>query len=135
MSETTATSTNATGAGDGESGAPRTGAGGNGDGTDTRLARVESAVERIENTLARLVPTSHRQAEQRVEGRLDRPSSVEEQVRAELARAKAEQEQAAAADADKAERETTAQRLAKLEERPPEPPVKRATKMLGWGSR
>lgn len=131
MSETT----DATGAGAGASGAPAAGAGGNGDGQDARLSRVESAVERIENTLARLVPTTHREAQGRVEGRLDRPSSVEEQVRAELARARADEQREQAAAADKADRETTAQRLARLEERPPEPPVKRTTKLLGWGSR
>jgi len=61
------------------------------------------------------------------------PPSVEEQVQAELARAKAEEAKAKDDEAAKAERETTATRLAKLEEHPPKPPVRRSTKLLGWG--
>lgn len=72
------------------------------------------------------MPTSHAESEQRVESRLDRASSVEEQVRAELARAQSEQQQ-------QAEQQTVAQRLAALEEKPPAPPARRATKLLGWG--
>jgi hypothetical protein len=109
-------------------------------GQEERLARLEetqqqqgSALERIETALANLMPGSRAEARDQVEGRLDRPSSVQEQVRAELERARQEQERAAAEDADKADRETVKQRLAKLEEMPPRQPVRRATRLLGWG--
>lgn len=67
-----------------------------------------------------------------------RPGSVEEQVRAELERAKAEEAEAKAkADGDAAkdaERETLAQRLAKLEEAPPKQPQPRRQRVM-WGPR
>jgi flagellar biosynthesis/type III secretory pathway protein FliH len=101
--------------------------------TGERLDRLEGAVGRIEQALGKLVPTGTRaDSEQRVQRRLEAPSTVEDQVRAELAKARREEaDQAAAAGKE----ETLNQRLAKLEERPPAPPVKRATKMLGWGGR
>lgn len=61
-------------------------------------------------------------------------ASVAEQVQAELARERKAAKDQAAADADKTERETLRERLARLEEQPPVPPVRRATKLLGWGS-
>jgi hypothetical protein len=105
--------------------------------TEERLGRVESAVERIETAIGRLVPGSHAEAQQRTEQRLDRGSSLAEQVRAELARAKEEETAAAAtataAETEQAERRQTAERLARLEERPPAPPRSRRTALLGWG--
>lgn len=101
--------------------------------TGERLTRVEAAVGRIETALARIIPASHADAQQRVETRLDRPASIEEQVQAELAKARQEQEAQAAADAEKAEREDIKAKVATLTEKPPEPPVRRATRLLGWG--
>jgi hypothetical protein len=70
-------------------------------------------------------------------GQAGRPATVEEQVRAELERARKEAEAKAAADKAKgeadAERESVAQRLKRLEERPPAAPVHRKTRLLGWG--
>ena len=101
--------------------------------TSERLSHVEAAVDRIEQALARVLPGSHAEAEQRTERRLDRGSSVEEQVRAELDKAKREEEAAARADAEKAEGESMKERLARLEEKPPAPPSSRRTALLGWG--
>jgi hypothetical protein len=97
------------------------------------LDELAGRLDRIEQIVRRLVPGSREDSRERVERRLDRPSTVEDQVRAELARAQREQAQADAAQADQTERETIAQRVAKLEEKPPEPPVRRATRALGWG--
>ena len=109
-------------------------------GQDDRLDRLEetqreqgSALERIEAALARVIPGSHDEAQQREEARLDRPSAVQEQVRAELARARQEQDAAAAAAARDAEHESLKERVARLAETPPRQPVRRATKLLGWG--
>lgn len=105
--------------------------------TDERLTRVENAVERIEGAIGRLVPGSHADAQARREEHLDRPTAVAEQVRAELARAREEETAAAAAastaDAEQTERRQVAERLARLEERPPAPPRSRRTALLGWG--
>jgi len=100
--------------------------------TEDRLGRLESAVERIEQAVTGLGTNGQDPAPAAP------PADVSEQVRAELARARKEQADKDAADADAAsaaaEKESTAARLAKLEETPPAPPVKRSTKLLGWGS-
>ena len=103
--------------------------------TGERLNRLEGAVTRIEGMLTRLVPTGTRaDSQQRVERHLDRGSSIEEQVRAELDRRdKAAADQAAQKEAADSARQVQ-ERIAALEERPPAPPVKRATKALGWGA-
>lgn len=109
-------------------------------GEGDRLDRIEATqqeqgatLQRISEALARIVPGSRAESAERVEARLDRPSTVEEQVKAELARAKAEEKRQADEAAAKGERETIAQRVARLEEKPPAAPVRRATKILGWG--
>lgn len=101
--------------------------------TDDRLTAVEQAVGRIETAIANLVPGSHAEAEQRTERRLDRGSSVAEQVRAELDKIKDEDAAAAAAQTEQNERRQVAERLARLEEQPPAPPRSRRTVLLGWG--
>src|SRR5215475_13598223 len=63
-------------------------------GLDERVTRVENALERIEQAIGRLVPGSHAEAQRREETRLDRPTAVAEQVRAELAKARKEEEDA-----------------------------------------
>ena len=110
---------------------------------DTGETPLEQRVERLEHgqqaqdskldqILAMLSgtkqpPVTHETAERQTEERLDRPSSVAEMVRAELARAKAETD-------EKSERETIGQRLAKLEEKQPEPPQPRRQRVM-WGDR
>lgn len=98
-----------------------------------RIARVESKVDQLISAVNKILPGSHAEAEQRTEERLDRGSTVEDQVRAELQRAKQEQEAAEKADAEKREGESLKERLARLEEKPPAPPRSRRTALLGWG--
>lgn len=98
-----------------------------------RLDAQESKLDTLIESVSKLVPGSHAEAQQRTEDRLDRPSTVEEQVQAELARAREAQARADADQAAATERETMAQRLAKLEEKPPAEPARRATQLLGWG--
>lgn len=100
---------------------------------DSKIDALAGKVEQLAEAVSRLIPGSHAEAQQQVEGRLDRPArteeAVQEQVRAELARAReAEQRQ----QAEAGERETLNARLAKLEEKPPEPPVRWVTRSLGW---
>lgn len=101
--------------------------------TAERLTAVEHAVDRVEQLVSQLVPTSHAAAQERTEQRLDRGSSVAEQVRAELARAREDDAAAAAADSERDERRQVQTRLARLEERPPAPPRLARTRLLGWG--
>lgn len=103
-----------------------------------RLDQLTAKVDSLAEAVSRLVPGSHAEAQQRTGDRLDRPSGIEAQVRAELQRAQAEQAAAAARDqaaaAATSQQQTMAQRLAALEEKPPAPPVPRRTKFLGWGT-
>lgn len=109
---------------------------------EARLARLESTqeqqgatLERIEAALARIVPGSHAEAEHRTEERLDRGSSLAEQVKAELAKAKQQEADAAAKDSEKSEREQMKADLAALREKPPAPPRNpvKGFATLGWG--
>jgi hypothetical protein len=106
-------------------------------GTEHHHPALEAAVDRIETAVNQLVPGSHAEAQDRTERRLDRGSSMAEQVRAELAKAKEEDAAAAAAAASTEEargkERRTEERLARLEERPPAPPRLRRTRLLGWG--
>ena len=110
-----------------------TGEPGEGGGTqEDRISRVEHAIDRLADQVAKLIPTSHAQAQAHTERRLDRPSSVEEQVASALAQAR----EAERAETDRAEgrkhRETTATRLARLEEQPPAPAVRAVESLMGW---
>lgn len=97
------------------------------------LGQVNDRLDRIEQALARLIPGTHDQAQARVEQRLDRPSTVEDQVRAELERARTEQAKADADAAAKKEQDDLRATVAKLTESKPAPPARRSTKLLGWG--
>lgn len=77
---------------------------------------------------------AHDAAADHEENRLDRPTTVEEQVRAELARADAERQAAADKDAEKSEMEQLKANVAALRETPPVPPQPKRERFM-WGSR
>jgi hypothetical protein len=89
---------------------------------------------RLEEKLDQLLAGGHKKAEAREEQHLDRPSTVEEQVRAELQRAEQERAAAATAADEKTERETIKAQLAALAETPPAQPTPRRTRLM-WGGR
>ena len=102
------------------------------DSTGERLDALEGSVGRIEELLNKVLGKVHTESTAKVERRLDRPTTVEEQVQAELQRAdreRKEQERQAGIDS----------RLAALEtpkpppEQPPAPPVPLKQRILGWG--
>ena len=104
---------------------------------DALSAKVDAHDSKLDQILSMLTggkPATHQQAEADTERRLDRPSTVAEQVRAELERAEGEKAAAAKADGEKSERETLAERMAKLEEKRPEPPQARRERVM-WGPR
>jgi hypothetical protein len=98
-----------------------------------RLDRVETKLDALIETVNRIIPGSHAEAEERTERRLDRGSAVAEEVKAELAKAKEEEARRKAADDEQSERQQIREDLAKLKETPPAQPVPRRTKLLGWG--
>ncbi len=95
-------------------------------------------LEEIKGMLARVLPT-HAQAQQHTEQRLDRGSSLAEQVKAELAAAREDEarEQAdnAAKETERSEREEIRAAAAALREKPPAPPRNplKALATKGWG--
>ncbi len=99
-----------------------------------RVEHLETGQSQIMAKLDQLLAGAHGKAAGHTEQRLDRPSSVEEQVRMELERKDKEAADKAAKDGEKAERETLAQRLAKLEEAPPVQPQPRRQRVM-WGKR
>jgi hypothetical protein len=104
------------------------------DATDhERLDRVETKLDALIETVNKIIPGSHAEAEERTERRLDRGSTVAEEVKAELEKARQEEAKRKAADDDKSERQQMRDDLAKLKEVPPAQPVPRRTRMLGWG--
>jgi hypothetical protein len=91
-------------------------------------------LDRLEEKLDALLKVGHGKAEAREERHLDRPSTVEEQVRAELQRAEQERAAAAAKEGEQSEREQIKAQLAALAETPPAQPVARRTRFM-WGGR
>jgi peptidoglycan hydrolase CwlO-like protein len=108
---------------------------------------IEDRVERLETGQGKLASKidevlsllgsggkAHAAAEAHEEKHLDRPTTIEEQVRAELARKDAEAKTTADADAEKSERQTIKEQIAKLTESKPVAPQPRRQRVM-WGER
>jgi uncharacterized membrane protein len=106
------------------------------EGTETEAAPAglsDADVTKVAAAVAAILQPAHATAQTAVQDRLaapgDAPQDVAAIVRAELARTDAQ-----AADAKvRADVETHAQILAKLQEPPPRPPVTRRHRFMGWG--
>lgn len=101
---------------------------------DLTLAGVEDHLNKVDAKLDQLLDRIHGKAADHQETKLDRPSSVQEQVQAELARAEREAAASKAAEEEKSEREQIREQLAKLSEAPPAPPEPRRQRLM-WGKR
>jgi hypothetical protein len=101
------------------------------------IAELDEKIDAVIDTLRGLIGQGHSQAQQHTAARLDRGSSVEDTVRAELARLQAERERKAAEqgrdDTIKSHAAQLAEVKAKLTEAPPETPVSWLTRAI-WGS-
>ena len=97
-----------------------------------RIDGLESKLDVLIDKLSGKEGQAHAAAEQHTEDRLDRPSTIAEQIREQLAEAKARE----AADAEKrgqAERlAAVEQRVTDMAEKTPEAPQRRIEKILGW---
>jgi hypothetical protein len=104
---------------------------------EERLTSVEGKLDALIETVNKLVPGSHAEAQDRTERRLERPQRAEDATRAtvreELARAKEDEERQ---QREAGEKETLNSRLAKLEERPPAEYRSKLKRVVthGWGS-
>jgi len=104
---------------------------------EDRVERLEAGQSSIIAKLDQLLgagTVTHAQAEADTERRLDRPSTIKEQVAMELAKAEAEKKKQADADEEKSERQTMKEQLAKLTESKPLPPQPRRQRAM-WGPR
>jgi hypothetical protein len=97
-----------------------------------RIDGLESKLDLLIDKLGGKKDDAHDAAQQHTEERLDRPSSIAEEIRAQLAAAKA-------AEAADAEKRGQADRLAAVEaavtgmaEKVPEAPQRRVEKLMGW---
>lgn len=97
-------------------------------------AGTEDRLDRLERKLDELLAGGHAKAEAHEEKRLDRPTEVQEMVRMELERADAERKKAADGEAEKSERQTIREQIAKLTEQKPESPQPRRQRVM-WGKR
>ena len=102
-----------------------------------RLERVEDKVDQLAALVHKLLPAGAGQEKagggSEEPSPAGRPPTVEEQVQAELDRRDREAKATAEAEAEKSERAELREAVAKLREKPPEPPIRRSTKLLGWG--
>jgi len=101
---------------------------------EDRVERLEGGQNRILSKLDELIGGVHQRAEAGTEQRLGRPSTVEEQVQAELARRDKEAAEKASRDEQASEVKTLRQRIAELAEKPPEQPQPRRQRVM-WGGR
>lgn len=107
--------------------------------TGDRLDRLEATQEEqgtkldaILDKLSSVLP-ARGEAQDQTERHLDRGSSIQEQVQAELAKAREEEARRAHEQEHQSEHQRLAEERARLREAPPLPPARRATKLLGWG--
>jgi len=101
---------------------------------EDRVESLETGQSKILARLDELLTGAHRRAEQHEAEHLDRPTTVQEQVRMELERKEQEARAKADREAEASQRETLAQRLARLEETPPVQPQPRRQRVM-WGKR
>lgn len=114
-------------------------------GQEDRLDRLEatqaeqgSKLDAILDKIGNLSLPSHQQAEQHEERRLDRASTVAEEVQRELAKAKADEARQAADDEHKSEHARLAEERARLAEAKPAPPPRPLLARIatgGWNDR
>jgi uncharacterized protein YukE len=97
-----------------------------------RIDGIESKLDLLIDKIGGKKDEAHAAAQQHTEDRLDRPSSIAEEIRAQIAAAKA-------AEAADAEKRGQADRLAAVEaavtgmaEKAPEAPLRRVEKLMGW---
>ena len=97
-----------------------------------RVERLETGQNQIIGKLDQLIGTGHQRAEQHEETRLGRPTSIAEQVTAELERKERESKDAAEKEGTKTTLASVKETLAKLTEVKPVQPQPRRQRVM-WG--
>jgi hypothetical protein len=91
---------------------------------DSRLDRVEAAIEAIKNMLT----GAHKDATATTQQRLDAPGSIADEVQRELAR----RDEAARKEEEQRELGTLKETVRGLTEKTPAPPPRRVERIMGW---
>lgn len=97
-----------------------------------RQDQTDSKLDQILTAISGKSPAAPAAAQQVTQDRLSRPSTVAEQVQAELDRARREQASQEAAAARDADHQSLKDQVAKLAEAPPKPAQPRRQRMM-WG--
>jgi hypothetical protein len=103
--------------------------GGGGEGTPT-VAELAQRVNSMDSKLDTLISSLHGKAADHTEARLDRNSSIADQVQAELAKAREHEAKEKAARDAKADSDDLKARVAALAEKSPAAPVRRVTRLM-----
>jgi len=99
---------------------------------DQRITSLDSKIEMILSKLGGARDQAHEHAAEHTAERLDRPSSIADEIRQQLAAQRAQDESDAAGKADQELRQGVDTTLAGLSEKIPEPPQRRIEKVMGW---
>ena len=97
-----------------------------------RVDGLESKLDMILDKLGGKKDQAHDAAQQHTEERLDRPSSVAEEIRQQLSEQRAKEEADAKQNADAEWRKGVDERLTGMAEKTPEAPLRRVEKIMGW---
>lgn len=99
---------------------------------DARVSTLESKIDQILGIVGKGEHAAHDAAQRHEQDKLDRPSSVAEQVREQLdARDARERDRQAAADRD-GRLGKIEQAIADMAEKAPEVPARRVERVMGW---
>jgi len=97
-----------------------------------RVDQLDSKLDRIIDLFGQRKDSVHEHAEQHTQERLDRPSTVAEEIRTQLAEARAKDQAAADKAAAEGRLGAVEANVAELREKKPEAPLRRVEKIMGW---
>lgn len=97
-----------------------------------RVDALDSKLDMILGKLSGTRDQARAAAEERTEEHLDRPSSIAEEIRQQLAAQRARADAEERGKADIAWRKNVDERLSGMAEKTPEAPLRRVEKIMGW---
>lgn len=99
---------------------------------DAKVTGLESKVDLILDKLSGTTGQAHDAAQQHTEERLDRPTTIAEEIRGQLAAQRAADEKAAAEKGQADRLAAVEQTVTGLAEKAPEPLARKVEKLMGW---
>ena len=99
---------------------------------DAKVTALDSKIDTILAKLGGARDQAHGAAQRHTEDRLDRPSNIADEIRAQLDAQRAKDEAAARGQADADWRKGVDEKLSGMAEQAPEAPLRRVERMMGW---